>query len=179
VTITERLTFYLSQTPSVREAAFVAPSADVMGAVMLGKDSSIWYQCVLRGDINNIRIGAGTNIQDGTVIHLADDFGVSIGEYSTIGHQAMIHACSIGKECLIGMGATILDGAQIGNQCLIGAGALVTKKMIIPEGSMVLGSPAKVVRPLTQEEREALRGWAEKYIHVAKAHAGRRRAENV
>jgi carbonic anhydrase/acetyltransferase-like protein (isoleucine patch superfamily) len=170
----ERLRHYLHQTPNIQAAAFVAPSADVMGAVTVGKDSSLWYQTVLRGDIQTITIGEGTNIQDGTVIHLADDGPVLIGDYTTVGHQAMIHACTIGNETLIGMGAVILDYAQIGNQCIVGAGALVTKGTVIPDGSMVLGAPAKVVRPLTAEERAGLRLWAQKYIHVARAHAALR-----
>jgi carbonic anhydrase/acetyltransferase-like protein (isoleucine patch superfamily) len=173
MTLTERLSHYLSQTPELKAAAFVAASADIMGAVTLGKDSSVWYQCVLRGDINSISIGEGSNIQDGTVVHLADEHGVSIGSYSTIGHQAMIHACTIGDECLIGMGTTILDGSTIGNQCIIGAGSLLTKNTVIPDGSMVLGSPAKVLRPLTDVERKNLKAWAEKYVHVAKAHAAK------
>jgi carbonic anhydrase/acetyltransferase-like protein (isoleucine patch superfamily) len=169
--IEERLNTYFNQKPSVHAASFVAASADICGAVTLGMDSSVWYQCVLRADINPIQIGAGTNIQDGTVIHLADDFGVEIGEYTTVGHQAMIHACTIGDECLIGMGATILDGARIGNQCIIGAHALVTKAMDIPDGSLVFGAPARIIKPLDTAEREEIRSWAEKYIHVARRHA--------
>jgi len=169
----ERLEKYLSRKPDLDRAAFVAPSADIQGAVTLGQDSSVWYQCVLRGDIQSIEIGEGTNIQDGTVVHLADDFGVKVGAHTTIGHQAMIHACTIGDECLIGMSATILDGAVIGDRCIIGAGALVTKGREIPAGSMVLGAPAKVVRELTDEEKTGLRHWAEKYIPVARAHARR------
>ncbi len=167
----ERLDYYFSQQPQIEAAAFVAPSADVCGAVTLGSDSSVWYQCVLRGDIHSIQVGAGSNIQDGTVVHLADDFGVEIGDYTTVGHQAMVHACQIGDECLIGMGATILDGARIGNQCIIGARSLVTKGMEIPDGSLVFGSPAKVIRALDTKQREEIRHWAEKYIHVARRHA--------
>lgn len=169
--VDERLAKYLSQTPDTAAAAFVAPSADVMGAVTLKKDCSLWYQTVLRGDIQSITIGVGTNIQDGSVVHLDDNGPVIIGDYTTVGHQAMIHACTIGNETLIGMGAIILDHSQIGNQCIIGAGALLTKGTVVPDGSMVLGSPAKVVRPLTPAERATLRPWAEKYIHVARAHA--------
>jgi len=167
----ERLDTYLSQVPQIEAAAFVAPSADLFGAVTLGRDSSIWYQCVLRGDINSITIGAGTNIQDAGVLHLADDYGVEIGEYTTVGHQAMVHACRIGSESLIGMGATILDGAVIGDQCIIGARSLVTKGMEIPDGSLVFGSPAKVIKPLDQKQRSEIRLWAEKYIQVARRHA--------
>lgn len=171
--VNDRLDEFLSQAPDTARAAFVAPSADIMGSVSLGENSSIWYQCVLRGDINRISVGEATNIQDGTVVHLADDFGVQIGNYCTIGHKAMIHACSIGDECLIGMSSTILDGARIGHQCIIGAGALVTKNMVVPDGSMVLGAPGKIVRALKPEERQGLKAWAEKYVHVARAHAVR------
>jgi len=167
----ERLETFFSQSPDTEDAAFVAASADIQGAVTLGRDSSVWYQCVLRGDINQIVIGEGTNIQDASVLHLADDFGVEIGDYTTVGHQAMVHACRIGNECLIGMGATILDGAVIGDQCIIGARSLVTKGMKIPDGSLVYGSPAKVIRPLSKKERAEVRCWAEKYIKVAKRHA--------
>lgn len=169
----ERLEYYLSQEPDVAAAAFVAPSADVMGAVKLGRDSSVWYQTVLRGDIQTITVGEGSNIQDGTVVHLADDGPAVVGSYCTIGHQAMIHACTIGDETLVGMGAVILDYAVIGRQCIVGAGALVTKGTVVPDGSMVLGAPAKVVRPLTEAERAGLRPWAEKYVVVARAHAAR------
>ncbi len=168
----ERLQKHLLKTPDLGKAAFVAPNAAIMGDVVLGPDSSVWYGCVLRGDIQSIRIGQGTNIQDGSVVHLADDAGVAVGEYTTIGHMAMIHACNVGNECLIGMSATILDYAEIGDQCIIGAGALVTKGTKIPAGSMVMGVPAKVIRPLTAKERGDLRYWAEKYVEVAKAHAG-------
>jgi len=169
--IEERLRQHLNCVPDTDQAAFVAGNATLVGDVVLGKDSSVWYGCVLRGDIQVIRIGVGTNVQDGTVVHLADDYGVEVGDYTTIGHMAMIHACKIGHECLIGMNATILDGAEIGDRCIIGAGALVTKNSRIPPGSMVLGSPGKIVKTLSPEEQSALRPWAEKYIHVARAHA--------
>lgn len=169
----ERLARHLGRKPDTARAAFVAPNATVLGDVTLGARSSVWYGCVLRGDINSIVIGEGTNIQDLTMVHLADDFGVSVGRYCTIGHGAIIHACTIGDECLIGMGATILDGAKIGDRCIVGASALVTQRFVAPPGSMILGSPAKVVRPLTDAEQQGLRGWAEKYITVAGAHAAR------
>lgn len=169
--IQERLARHLGKAPNVRRAAFVAPNATVLGDVTLGPHSSVWYGCVLRGDINSIEIGEGSNIQDLTMVHLADNYGVKIGDYSTIGHSAIIHACQIGNECLIGMGATILDGAIIGDHCIVGANALVTQRFVAPPGSMILGSPAKVVRPLTETEMMSLRGWAEKYVAVAGAHA--------
>jgi carbonic anhydrase/acetyltransferase-like protein (isoleucine patch superfamily) len=171
--IAERLARFLGQKPDTTRAAFVAPNAIVLGAVTLGARSSVWYGCVLRGDINTIEIGEGTNIQDLTMVHLADNHGVKIGRFSTIGHSAIIHACEIGDECLIGMGATILDGAKIGDRCIVGANALVTQRFVAPPGSMILGSPAKVVRALTDSEQAGLKGWAEKYIAVAGAHQAR------
>jgi carbonic anhydrase/acetyltransferase-like protein (isoleucine patch superfamily) len=174
MTLQERLARYLGRKPDVARAAFVAANATVLGDVTLGPLSSVWYGCVLRGDINSIAIGEGSNVQDGTVVHLADDYGVRVGSYTTIGHAAIIHACDIGDECLIGMGATVLDGARIGDGCIVGANALVTQRFVAPPGSMILGAPAKIVRPLTEAERSGLRRWAEKYIEVAKAHATRR-----
>ncbi len=171
--IHERLETFLGRQPETAGAAFVAPNATVLGAVTLGAQASIWYGCVVRGDINTIEVGEGTNIQDLTMVHLADDHGVKIGRFSTIGHSAIIHACEIGDECLVGMGATVLDGAKIGDQCIIGANALVTQRFVAPAGSMILGSPAKVVRALTPEERAGIKRWALKYIEVARAHAAR------
>lgn len=175
MTVQERLARFLGRAPDVKNAAFVAPDATVLGDVTLGRDSSVWYGSVLRGDINSIVIGEGSNVQDGTIVHLADDFGVRVGRHTTIGHAAIIHACDIGDECLIGMGATILDGAQIGDRCIVGANALVTQRFVAPPGSMILGSPAKVVRPLTTEEQNGLRRWAEKYVAVGRAHAAHSR----
>ena len=173
MTIEERLATFLDQRPQIEESAYVAKGAVVIGAVSLGQKSSVWHNAVLRGDINTIKIGEGSNVQDGTVIHLADDFGVKIGSYVTIGHSAMIHACEIGDECLVGMRSTILDGAMIGAQSIVGAGALVTKNSHIPEGSLVLGAPAKVVRSLSDEERSKLKALAEKYVKVSRGHKQR------
>ena len=170
----QRLALHLAKTPDMAKAAFVAANATVLGNVTLGARSSVWYGCVLRGDINSIEIGEGTNIQDLTMVHLSDEHGVKVGRYCTIGHGAIIHACEIGDECLIGMGATILDGAKIGDHCIVGANALVTQRFIAPPGSMILGAPAKVVRQLTEAELLGLRAWAEKYVVVARAHAGPR-----
>ena len=132
--IQERLALYLGRKPDTTRAAFVARNATVIGDVRLGPLSSVWYGCVLRGDIQTIEIGEGSNIQDLSMVHLADDYGVKIGRYCTIGHSAIIHACTIGDECLIGMGATILDGAQIGDRCIVGANALVTQRFVAPPG---------------------------------------------
>jgi carbonic anhydrase/acetyltransferase-like protein (isoleucine patch superfamily) len=171
--LNQRLARHLGREPDTAKAAFVAGNATVLGDVTLGSLSSVWYGCVLRGDINSIEIGEGTNIQDLAMVHLADDYGVKIGRYCTIGHSAIIHACEIGDECLIGMGATILDGAKIGDHCIVGANALVTQRFVAPPGSMILGAPAKVVRALTEKELLGLRAWAEKYIEVAQTHARR------
>lgn len=172
--VQQRLATYLGQKPVTAAAAFVASNATIVGAVTLGADSSVWYGCVLRGDINTIEVGEGSNIQDLTMVHLADNHGVKIGRYTTVGHSAIVHACEIGDECLIGMGATVLDGAKIGDQCIVGAHSLVTQRFVAPPGSMIMGSPAKVVRPLTPEERAGLKKWALKYVEVAKAHAAHR-----
>ena len=173
MTVQKRIVTYLDQKPQIDDSAYVASGAIVIGAVNLAEDSSVWHNCVLRGDINSIEIGEGSNVQDGTIVHLADNFGVKVGKYVTIGHAAMIHACEIGDECLIGMQATILDGACIGAQSIVGAGALVTKGTQIPEGSLVLGSPAKVVRPLTEDERSSIKAMAEKYVAVSREHKKR------
>ena len=170
MTLEERLNQYLNTDPKIDTSAYIAEGATVIGAVDLKRDVSIWHSAVLRGDINSITIDEGSNIQDGSVVHLADDFGVSIGKYVTVGHSAVIHACTIQDECLIGMNATILDGAIIGKQSIIGANALITKGTQIPEGSLVLGSPAKVVRTLTEEERLSIKPWAEKYVITAQFH---------
>lgn len=154
---------FLRQKPVLGEGVYVAEGAVVVGDVTLGDYSSVWYNAVLRGDINRIIVGHHTNIQDNAVLHLERDLPCVVGDYVTIGHTAIVHACTVGNETLIGMGATILDGAKIGSQCLIGAKALVTKGAEIPEGSLVLGAPAKVVRALTVEERAGLRESAERY----------------
>jgi len=173
MTIDERLNKFLNRQPDTAAAAFVADDASLMGDVRLAKDSSVFYGCVLRGDIESIIIGEGSNVQDGSVIHLADDLPAIVGAYTTIGHLAMVHACRIGDECLIGMRSVVLDGAEIGDQCLIAAGSVVTPRTKIPAGSMVMGMPGKVVRQLTPDERAGLRAWADKYVSVARAHAAK------
>ena len=176
MTIEERLQTFLTHTPEIDPSAYVAPSAVIMGSVKIGALASVWPTCVLRGDIEDIIVGEGSNIQDGTVVHLADDLAARIGNYVTVGHMAMIHACTIEDECLIGMKATVLDGAVIGRRSIVGAGAVVTKNTIVPPGSLVLGMPAKVVRGLSEEEQAGLKQWAEKYIKVAAAHKAREQA---
>jgi carbonic anhydrase/acetyltransferase-like protein (isoleucine patch superfamily) len=156
---------FLRKQPTIGPNVYIASTAVVLGDVTLGAHSSVWYNAVLRGDINRIVVGDYSNIQDNAVLHLADDYPCIVGRHVTVGHSAIVHACTVEDECLIGMGATILDGAVIGAQSIVGANALVKQGMVVPPGSMVLGSPAKIVRPLTQQERDSLRGWAEKYVH--------------
>ena len=158
---------YLSKRPRLGRRVYIAAGAVVVGDVRLGDCSSVWYHAVLRGDINRIIVGHHTNIQDAAVLHLSDDFPCRLGNYVTIGHGAIVHACSIGDEVLVGMGAIILDGAVVGAQSLIGAGALVTQGTRIPPGSLVVGSPARVARRLTRAERLRLKSWAVKYVHNA------------
>jgi carbonic anhydrase/acetyltransferase-like protein (isoleucine patch superfamily) len=171
MTLQQRLRRHLGKSPDTAGAVFVAANATLVGDVVLGRDSSVFYGSVLRGDINEIRVGEGTNIQDNVVIHLADELGAHIGAWCTVGHGAIVHACRIGDECLIGMGATVLDGASIGAQSIVGANSLVPQRFTCPPGSLIYGSPARVVRPLTRRERGGLRARARKYIGVARAHA--------
>jgi gamma-carbonic anhydrase len=159
-----QLDTFLRRKPRLGRDVFIAKNATVIGDVTLGAHSSVWYGAVLRGDINRIVVGHHTNIQDNAVLHLADDFACRLGNWVTIGHGAIVHACTVGDETLVGMGAVILDGAVIGTQSLIGAKALVTQGTKIPPGSLVLGAPAKVVRPLTKKERAGLKWWAQKYV---------------
>lgn len=166
---TQRARFLFVQ-PQIDPAAYVSPHAVVIGDVRLAAHASVWPMAVLRGDINFIEIGEGSNIQDGSIVHLADDLPVRVGKLVTVGHRAILHACTVEDECLIGMGATILDGAVIGKGSIIGAHALVTKGMQIPPGSLVLGSPAKVVRALSPEEIADIRTWADHYIALGPLH---------
>ncbi len=165
--VIRQLETFLRRQPTLGGNVYIAQGAVVVGDVTLGDHSSVWYNAVLRGDINRIVVGNHTNIQDNAVLHVASDQPCRLGDHVTIGHSAIVHACEVGDEVLIGMGATILDGAVIGAQSLVGAHALVTQRMVIPPGSLVLGSPAKAVRGLTDEERRQLRESAEKYAKTA------------
>ena len=159
--------------PDIHASAYIAASADVIGRVSLGEESSVWYHATLRGDINSISIGPRSNIQDNAVIHLADDYGCQVGELVTVGHSAILHACTVEDETLIGMGAIVLDGAVIGARSIIGAGTLVTGGTIIPPGSLVVGSPGKVVRTLPLDEQRKVKTWAEKYVRISREYLGR------
>ncbi|MEM1156042.1 MAG: gamma carbonic anhydrase family protein [Pseudomonadota bacterium] len=151
----------------IGEGQFVAPNAAVIGNVTLHANSSIWFSCTLRGDTERIEIGAGSNIQDGTVVHADPGFPMVVGENVTVGHNAMLHGCTIGDGSLIGINAVVLNGAKIGKGCLIGANALVTEGTEIPDGSMVLGSPAKIKKQLSEEQQAMLLLTAEHYVSNA------------
>ena len=155
-------------SPRLAESAWVADSAQVMGNVVLGEDTSVWFGTVVRGDTESITIGAGSNIQDASVLHADIGQPLVIGERVTVGHQVMLHGCTIGDESLIGIGAIVLNGAKIGKNCLVGAGALVTEGKEFPDGSMIIGSPAKAVRELTAQQIEGLRQSAQHYIDNAR-----------
>jgi carbonic anhydrase/acetyltransferase-like protein (isoleucine patch superfamily) len=149
---------------TVGDEFFVAPSASVIGRVHLGRDASVWFSAVVRGDGNDIRIGDRSNVQDTAVIHIDSDAPVMIGHDVTIGHAAVVHGCTIGNFCLIGIGATILSHAVIGNYCLVGAGALITERKQFEDGSLIIGAPARRARALTDEERRQLEASAAHYV---------------
>ena len=154
--------------PEVAASAWVADSAEVMGNVQLAEDASIWFGAVLRGDCESISIGEGSNIQDASVLHADQGKPLVVGRHVTVGHQVMLHGCTIGDESLIGIGAVVLNGAKIGRNCLVGAGALITEGKEFPDGSMIIGSPAKAVRQLTPEQIEGLRRSAQHYVDNAR-----------
>lgn len=158
---------YLDRVPRVAADAFVAPGAAIVGDVTLGPEVSVWFGCVLRGDVNRIEIGARSNLQDGTVVHLGDDDPTIVGEEVVVGHRAVIHGCTIGGGTLVGIQATILDGVRIGEGCVIGAGALIPAGREIPAHSLVLGAPGKVVRTLTAADEDFHRRLAGKYTRLA------------
>ncbi len=167
------MTFKFKQwTPQLGTNSWVAPSADVIGNVTMGKECSIWFGCVIRGDVHYITIGDRTNIQDLSMIHvthykkedMSDGNPTIIGSDVTIGHRVMMHGCTIGDACLIGMSATILDGAVIGKESIVGAGALVTKNKVFPPRSLIMGSPAKVIRELSDDEVKELYASASRYV---------------
>jgi len=163
----KQLDNFLRKRPMLGQGVFIARGAVVLGDVTVGDYSSIWFNAVLRGDINRIVVGHHTNIQDNCVLHLADEHSCVLGDYVTVGHGAIVHACTVGSEVLVGMGSRLLDGVVVGEQSIIGAGALLTQGQRIPPGSLVLGAPAKIARALSPKERAELKGLAEKYVEVA------------
>ncbi|NIT35856.1 MAG: gamma carbonic anhydrase family protein [candidate division Zixibacteria bacterium] len=158
---------YMQYEPELGEGVYVAPTALVLGRVKLGERASVWPGAVLRGDINEITVGEYTNIQDLCVGHLEDDLPLVVGAYVTVGHGAVLHACTVGDDCLIGMGAIVLNGAKVGDGTIIGAGSLVAPGKEVPPGVLALGSPARVARRLDAAEIEHNHRWAEKYAELA------------
>ena len=153
------------KTPSIPTSAFIAPSADIIGDVTIGESSSVWYTCVLRGDVMPILIGDKSNIQDGTVIHgTYKQAQAEIGHQVTVGHKCVLHGCKIDDLVLVGMGSVVMDNVHVGKNCFIGAGSLLTQNSKFPEGSLILGSPAKVVRPLNEKELAFLPQSAQNYL---------------
>jgi carbonic anhydrase/acetyltransferase-like protein (isoleucine patch superfamily) len=162
---------YKGITPTIDPSVFIADGVHIIGDVVIGKDSSVWFNTVIRGDVNFIRIGERTNIQDNTVIHVTNKrFPTHIGSNVTVGHSAVIHACTINDYSLIGMGAVVLDDAKIGPYSLIAAGAVVTMGMSVPEGMLVAGVPARIVRPLSADERKFLEQSAQNYVDYVAAY---------
>lgn len=157
------------KAPRIPASAFVADGAFVIGDVELGKEASVWFQAVLRGDINSIVIGDRTNIQDGCIFHVTNEFSVCVGNDVTVGHRAIVHGCSIGDGSLIGMGSVILDNARIGDNCLVAAGAVVLENAVVPPGSLAAGVPARIIRNLTVEEIGRIHDSAVHYSEYARA----------
>jgi carbonic anhydrase/acetyltransferase-like protein (isoleucine patch superfamily) len=171
--VRQRLDRFLGANPAVAGNVYIAPNATVLGDVLIGPGSSVWFQSVIRADINVIRIGSETNIQDGSILHVADRYGLVIGNQVSCGHRAILHACTIQDRVLVGMNAIVMDGAEVGSGSIIGAGALVTKGTRIPPGSLVLGSPAKIVRSVTAAEQKGIEELAAKYVSVGRYYLGK------
>ncbi|HOM42814.1 MAG: gamma carbonic anhydrase family protein [Clostridia bacterium] len=162
---------YKQYKPSIGKDTFIAENSTIIGRCFIGENCSIWYNTVVRADVNEIIVGRGTNIQDGCVVHCANDYKTIIGENVTIGHNAIIHGCTVGNNCLIGMGSTILDGAVIGDNVIVGANSLITSGKKIPSGVLVMGSPAKVARELVPAEIEEISRSAEGYLILSKEYS--------
>jgi len=157
-----------SHTPRVDASAWIPSSARIIGDVVIGAESSVWFHTVLRGDVHYIRIGARSNIQDNSTVHVTTGtWPTLVGDDVTVGHGVILHGCRIGHRCLIGMGAIVMDNAEIGDDCLVAAGALVTPGTVIPPGHLVLGSPAKISRPLRPDEHERIARSARGYVELA------------
>jgi carbonic anhydrase/acetyltransferase-like protein (isoleucine patch superfamily) len=159
---------YLDKKPNVHESVFVAPGAYLIGEVNIGKESTVWFNAVLRGDEGSISIGERTSIQDNVTCHLYEGFPLHIGDEVTVGHNAILHGCKIGNRCIVGMGSTILDGADIGEECIIGANTLISSGKTIPPRSLVVGSPGKVVRELSERDLELIQLSIDTYVQKGK-----------
>ncbi len=163
--------------PQLGKDVFIAEGAHVIGEVVIGDCSSIWFNCVLRGDINRVVVGHHTNIQDHSVCHVADEDACVVGNYATVGHRAILHGCTVGDEVLIGMGAILMNGVVLGEQSIVGAAALLTEGLVVPPGSLVYGAPAKVISQLGETERRRIKVWAEEYCRVAAHYLADQRKE--
>ena len=159
---------YGDRNPKIAPTAFIAEGAQIIGGVEIGDKASVLFNSVLRGDINDIKLGACSNIQDNSTLHVADDWPCIVGEYVTVGHGVNLHGCVIEDEVMVGMGAIVMNGVVVGRQSTIGAGAVIPPNTIIPPRSLVMGVPGKIVRELTEEEGEKIRYWAEKYVRVTR-----------
>ena len=165
---------FRDRLPVIDPTAYVAPTAAVVGDVVIGPESSIWYGCTVRGDVNEVRIGARTNIQDGSVVHVSSrGQGTYIGDDVTVGHMALLHACTLESGCFIGMKACIMDGVVVESGAIVGAGALVTPGKRVKSGTLWAGSPARMVREVTEEDRESFMKLAAGYVELARIHGGR------
>ena len=163
---------FCGKSPRNEGAAFVAPNATVQGDVILKPGSTVWYGAVLRGDDGTLTLGENSNVQDNAVLHTGPGLDVVVGRNVSIGHSAVVHGCTVGDDCLIGMHATILNGAVIGAGSLVAAGALVTENAVIPAGSLVVGVPGKVVRTVSEKQKASIAANGEEYRHLAEVHAG-------
>ena len=162
---------YRGKTPRIASSAFVEESAQVIGDVEVGENSSLWFYVVARGDVHRIRVGANSNIQDGTILHGEQDrFPVSIGDWVTVGHRCILHGCTVEDRCLIGMGAIVLNHVRIGAGSIVGAGALIPENTVVPPGSVYLGVPGRRVRDVTSEDRERIERHAKSYIRQKDFH---------
>ena len=159
-----------SFSPKIGSHVYIDPSAQIIGRVKIGDYSSIWPNCVLRGDIQNIQIGHHTNIQDLSLLHVETNRGCKVGNYVTVGHQVTLHACTVKDQALVGIGSIVLDGAVIGEGAILGAGSLVTHEQKLKSGCLYFGRPAKLVRKLSQKEIDGLKAWALRYVDYSKAH---------
>ena len=163
---------YRGMSPRIHRSAFVAPGADVIGRVRLAKDASVWFGCVLRGDVNRIDIGEAANIQDGSILHVDDDDPCVIAHHVHVGHHANLHGCVVEPGAMIGIGAIVLSGARVGAGAIVGAGSVVLEGTVIPPRTLAVGAPARVVRKVTERDLRYIRHWVAKYVRLARAYRG-------
>jgi len=173
------ITRNIRTAPQIAADAYIADDATVVANVEIGSEASIWHQAVLRGDVARIVVGPQSNVQDGAVVHVADELPAILGRLVTVGHKAIVHACEIGDEVLVGMGAIVLDGAKVGTRSIIGANATVKQGMEIPPGSLVLGTPAKIVRTLSEAEQDEIKNWALRYVRLSREYLAARAEQSA